>query len=118
MNKPSFGDLVKGRFTYDKLAVFCFPKRRLMDWRDERGNFLSALREGGVPLELLNRSEIIRRVVAHDNGNGTMLRRSAQFLLALENDHFEGSMLLAPTKSQKKVPHLSAQHSTRISLLP
>ena len=74
-----------------------------MDWRDERGDFfLSALREGGkAPLELLNRSEIIRRVVAHDNGNA-MLRRSAQLLLTLENDHFEGSKHLASTRVQGK----------------
>ena len=26
------------------------------------------------------------------NGNGTMLRRSAQILLVAENDHFEGSI--------------------------
>ena len=53
-----------------------------------------------LPLELLNRSEIIRRVVGHDNANDTMLRRSAQLLLTPENDHFEGSMHLASTGAQ------------------
>ena len=41
-------------------------------------------------LELLYRSEFIRRVVGAYNANGTMLRRSDQLLLTPENGHFEG----------------------------
>ena len=44
-------------------------------------------------LELLNRSRIIRGVLGTYNANDTMLRRSAQLLLAAENHHFEGKAL-------------------------
>ena len=43
-------------------------------------------------LELLNRSEFIRRMVGAYNAIGAMLQRSNQLLLMPENDHFEGSM--------------------------
>ena len=43
-----------------------------------------------LPLKLLNRYNIIRGVVWHNNCNDTMLWRSAQLLLTPENEHFEG----------------------------
>ena len=45
-----------------------------------------------TPLELPNRSRIIRGVVGASNANGTVLRRSAQLLLIAENDHFAGNV--------------------------
>ena len=39
-------------------------------------------------LELQERSQIIAGVVGHHNKARTMLRRSAQVLLAFENEHF------------------------------
>ena len=42
--------------------------------------------------DLLNRSQIIRRVVGHGNCNDTMLQRSVQFILTPEDEHFEGGM--------------------------
>ncbi len=42
--------------------------------------------------DLINRSQIIRRVVGHSNCNDTMLRRSEQLILTSQNEHFEGSM--------------------------
>ena len=43
-----------------------------------------------LPLELHNRSRIIRGVVGTCNTNATMLQWSAQPPLAAENHHFEG----------------------------
>ena len=51
-------------------------------------------------LELLNRPRIIRRVLGTYNANDTMLRRSAQLLLAAENYHFEGSMHLKANEGE------------------
>lgn len=44
---------------------------------------------GKAPLDLLNRSQIIRWVMWHDNSKDTVLRRSAQLLMGDENEHFE-----------------------------
>ena len=90
---PEYAELT----IYDKLGLFRFPKRHLMDWRNAMGEFF--LRGGNLPLILLNGHKNDRGVVGTCIANDTMLRRSDQLLLTPENDHFEGSMLLKAKES-------------------
>ena len=85
-------DLVFPNRVYGKLGVFWAPEPWIFNCVTAGEKF--HIPPGILPPELLKRSEIIRTVVGTCIGNDTMLRRSDQLLLTLENDHFEGSMHL------------------------
>ena len=58
-------------------------------------------------LELLGRSQTVLIVTRHNNCNDTMLQRSAQLLLAAENELFEGGMKKRTGIRIWKIPEFS-----------
>ena len=73
-------------------------------WSNERVKKIERGKEGlKTYVECSKCSEIIRGVVGHDNWNDAMLRRSAQLLLAPENEHFEGRIHLKTERQEGTV---------------